>query len=130
MPWSDTLPPREDADVVPWRQTARLAGTRRALPDSDDATALFAFRHWRDESGAVMDAARQGVAVPASQAPTLVLASRDDADVPFESSAALAASLAAALGGISATSASATGSGGGSSCSPGGRACTSSSSLW
>ena len=26
-------------------------------PEADDAAALFAFRRWRDESGAVMDAA-------------------------------------------------------------------------
>ena len=83
--------------VVPWRQRASLAGTRRAIPEADAAAALFAFRRWRDESGAVMDAARGGVALPASDAPTLVMASRDDADVPFQASAALAASLGAGV---------------------------------
>src|SRR5687768_3584762 len=53
-PWADLLPSREWPDTVPWGRNARLASTRRALPDSDDATALFAFRRWRDESGAVL----------------------------------------------------------------------------
>ena len=83
--------------VIPWGQRASLAGTRRAIPEADDAAALFAFRRWRDESGAVVDEARAGVAPPASGAPTLVMASRGDADVPFDASAALAASLGAAF---------------------------------
>lgn len=91
------LPAAPSPAVVPWRQRASLAGTRRAIPEADDAAALFAFRCWRDESGAVLDAARAGVALPASGAPTLVTASRDDAEVPFEASAALATSLRAAF---------------------------------
>ncbi|GAB2496411.1 alpha/beta fold hydrolase [Arenimonas alkanexedens] len=91
------LPGAASAAVIGWGQAASLAGTRRAVPEADDAAALFAFRRWRDESGRVLDAARAGVAVPASTAPTLVLASRDDADVPFAASASLAASLHATL---------------------------------
>lgn len=94
MPWSDTLPPGEEADVVPLRQTARLAGTRRALPDSDDATALFAFRHWRDESGRVLREAR-GARVERPACPMLGIASANDEDVPAELTGALAAAWGA-----------------------------------
>ncbi len=89
------LPGTPSPAVVPWRQGASLAGTRQAIPEADDAAALFAFRRWRDESGQVLDAARAGAAVPASTAPTLVMASREDQDVPFSMSAGLAASLGA-----------------------------------
>jgi esterase/lipase len=91
------LPGEPAPAVVPWGQRARLAGTRRAVPEADDAAALFAFRRWRDDSGEVLDAARAGVASPASTAPTLVMASREDADVPFAASAALARTLDAAF---------------------------------
>lgn len=88
-PWSSSLPARDYPEVVPWRRTARLAGTRRALPDSDDATALFAFRHWRDESGRVLrDAGR--VAVEQPVCPLLCIASAADEDVPATVTEALA----------------------------------------
>ena len=91
------LPGAAAPAVVPWGAGASLPGTRRAIPEADDAAALFAFRRWRDESGQVLDAARAGIAAPASAAPTLVMASRDDQDVPFSVSAALATSLGAAF---------------------------------
>ena len=81
--------------IVPWGRTASLAGTRRALPGADDAAALYAFRRWRDESGAVLDEAAAGVPVPAPTIPVRVFASEADADVPFESSRALAAAWSA-----------------------------------
>jgi pimeloyl-ACP methyl ester carboxylesterase len=89
VPWCDALPLRADADVVAWRQTARLSGTRRALPDSDDVTALFAFRHWRDESGRVLRDAR-AVAIEPPTVPLLCIASADDEDVPMATTEALA----------------------------------------
>jgi alpha-beta hydrolase superfamily lysophospholipase len=85
------------ADVVPWGRDARLSGTRRAIPDADDAAALHAFRHWRDESGQVLRQARAGVACPPFRAPVLVMASAADTDVPPDASAALATSLGASL---------------------------------
>lgn len=88
-PWSHALPARLEADVVPWRQSARLAGTRRALPDSDDATALYAFRHWRDESGKVLRDART-VTVDPVAIPLLCVASSGDEDVPAATTEALA----------------------------------------
>lgn len=81
-PWVHALPPREWPDVVPWRREARLAATRRALPDADDATALFAFRHWRDESGAVLREASAGVAMERPRCPVLCVVSDADEDVP------------------------------------------------
>lgn len=84
-------------EVVPWGRDASLAGTRRALPDADDLTALHAFRRWRDESAQVLRQARAGLACAASDAPVLVMASADDADVPAQGSAALASELGASL---------------------------------
>ena len=62
------------AGRVPWQRDARLASTRRAMPDADDATALFAFRHWRDESGAVLRAAQPGSTVRPTGMPGAVRA--------------------------------------------------------
>jgi len=89
-PWSERLPSREWPDVVPWQRDARLASTRRALPDSDDASALFAFRRWRDESGAVLRQAHAGLLLDAPACPTLCIASARDEDVPPELTAELA----------------------------------------
>lgn len=89
-PWHAGLPRRHWPGVVPWRRTARLPGTRRALPESDDATALHAFRGWRDESGPVLRAAHGGVAVERPGCPLLCVLSRHDEDVPVEAVAAMA----------------------------------------
>jgi pimeloyl-ACP methyl ester carboxylesterase len=82
LPWAARLPARDWADVVPWSRQARLASTRHALPDSDDATALFAYRHWRDESGAVLRVAHQGIEVARPACPVLCIVSEQDEDVP------------------------------------------------
>jgi len=89
-PWHAQLPQREWPEIVPWRRDARLSSTRRALPDADDATALFAYRHWRDESGAVMRAAYAGVALDRPACPVLCIASQLDEDVSPTLTAALA----------------------------------------
>lgn len=81
-PWHARLPAREWPDVVRWQGDARLASTRRAMPDADDASALFAFRHWRDESGAVLREAHEGVVANRPECPTLLIASAQDEDVP------------------------------------------------
>ena len=94
----DGLPGAADArDIVPWGREASLSGTRRALPEADDLAALFAFRRWRDESALALRQARSGVACAEAGAPTLVMASADDTDVPAQRSAALAADLGANL---------------------------------
>lgn len=94
-PWHAHLEARDWPDVVPWRRDARLAGTRRALPDVDEATALFAFRHWRDESGAVLRQAYAGIAVARTPCPVLCVLSRRDDDVPPRIPAAMAAAWGA-----------------------------------
>ena len=84
-PWHRQLPRRDwDDAVVPWWRNARLASTRDALRDADDATAVFAFRHWRDESGKVLREAYAGIEVDKPACPALLIASLRDADVPPE----------------------------------------------
>jgi len=86
--------PRSPA-VIRWRSDASLHATRRALPDADEAACMYAFRRWRDESGAVLDEARAGLVVDPPDCPVLVIASERDLDVPPEASRALAAMLGA-----------------------------------
>lgn len=81
--------------IVPWARARSLASTKRALPDADDAARLFALRRWRDESGAVLNEARDGIAVEAPRCPTLILASEDDADLPPAAVRALAVRFSA-----------------------------------
>jgi len=98
LPEATGLPERDPYPaIVPWRRDARLAGTRRALPDADDLACLYAFRHWRDESGAVLNHARAGIAITAPACPVLVMASTNDQDIPAPISAALAKRMSASL---------------------------------
>ncbi len=89
-PWHARLPPRTWTPIEAWGRRARLASTRRALPDADAASVLHAFRRWRDESGAVLAAAHAGVAVGIPRCPVLALLSQEDADVPPSASLAWA----------------------------------------
>ncbi|MBF6022713.1 alpha/beta hydrolase [Lysobacter niastensis] len=89
-PWAGRMPAKDRGDIVHWARDARLATTRRALPDSDDATALHALRRWRDESGAVLRAAQQGIEVAVPACPVLCIASGSDEDVPAALTEALA----------------------------------------
>ncbi len=96
LPWTSRLPASAPyPDVIPWRQAATLAGTRRSLFDADEASSLFAFRHWRDESGAVMNEACAGVATVLPECPVLVMVSGRDDNVPAALSLALAQDLRA-----------------------------------
>jgi len=83
--------------IVAWGKMRSLAGTRRALPDADDAACLYAFQRWRDESGRVLNEALRGVDVTLPKCPILLLASELDDDVPLATSIALATSLNADL---------------------------------
>ncbi|WP_082638237.1 alpha/beta fold hydrolase [Lysobacter antibioticus] len=101
-PWAARLPARDWPQVVPWRRDARLASTRRAMDDADEAAALYAFRRWRDESGAVLREAYAGVEAAAAdvlavEAPVLCIASQRDDDVAPELSAQFAAAIGATL---------------------------------
>jgi pimeloyl-ACP methyl ester carboxylesterase len=88
-------PTAQSPAVIRWRSGASLHGTRCAMPDADHASCAYAFRRWRDESGAVLDEARAGLVVDPPGCPVLVIASEHDLDVPPESSRALAAMLGA-----------------------------------
>lgn len=90
-PWHARLPPRDWPARVPWGRDAGLASTRRALPDADEAAALYVWRRWRDESGAVLREAYSGVDVARPACPVLCMASTRDADVPAGIVTALAA---------------------------------------
>ncbi len=94
-PWAERLPAREWPERVPWGRRARLASTRDALPDADPATALFAFRHWRDESGRVMREAHAGLDLSPPDCPVLCMASGADLDVPARVTEAMAAAWGA-----------------------------------
>lgn len=95
-PWHAQMPVRDAYPaIVPWRREASLAGTRRSLPDADAAACLFAFRHWRDESGAVLNEALAGVAIAPPRCPVLVIASGRDDDVPHTLSLQLAQAFSA-----------------------------------
>lgn len=83
-PWHQRLPVRSWDAVVPWQRNARLHSTRQAMQDADDASALWAFRHWRDESGQALSQAHVGAEVAKPDCPALFVVSRQDEDVPPE----------------------------------------------
>ncbi|MEO8365786.1 MAG: alpha/beta fold hydrolase [Pseudoxanthomonas sp.] len=84
-PWHRQLPRRDwSGEVVPWQRNARLASTRDALGDAEEASAVFAFRRWRDESVAVLREAEAGIEVEKPACPALLIASARDQDVPRE----------------------------------------------
>lgn len=84
-------------NIIPWGSRRRLASSLRSLSDADAAAVLYAFRHWRDESAAVLAQAVTGLRVELPQCRVLVIASSDDGDVPSEASRELAAACAAEL---------------------------------
>jgi esterase/lipase len=69
--------------IIPWQANASLQGTRHALSDCDELTCVYAFRHWRDESGMVMNTAMSGVNVDMPSCAVFVMASENDQEVPF-----------------------------------------------
>ena len=83
-PWHRQMAQRSWDRVVRWRSNARLYSTREAMRDADDASALWAFRHWRDESGQALSQARAGVEVAKPDCPALFVVSSEDEDVPRE----------------------------------------------
>lgn len=81
--------------LVPWTSQRSLAATRRSMPDADDAACLHALRRWRDESGTVLNEARDGITIDVPRCASLVLASELDRDVPGAAMRALAIRLSA-----------------------------------
>lgn len=83
-PWHRRLHARSWDPLVPWQRAARLHSTRRAMQDADDASALWAFRHWRDESGQALSQAHAGVEAAKPDCLALFVVSQQDEDVPPE----------------------------------------------
>jgi pimeloyl-ACP methyl ester carboxylesterase len=67
-----------------------LKDTEDAMPDSDPATIQWAYKRWRDESGAVLNEISQGIAVEKPRVPVLVVIGSKDTDIPPSSGLALA----------------------------------------
>lgn len=67
--------------IVKWAG-GPLKDTRDAMPDSDEKTIQWAWKKWRDESGAVMTALRQAVPVEPPKCPVLVIVGMKDTDIP------------------------------------------------
>jgi len=82
-PWHTQLPLSEWEARVPWQRNARLASSQEAMVDSDEASVLFAFRRWRDESGAVLREAQSGITIEKPACPALFVASSHDLDIPL-----------------------------------------------
>jgi pimeloyl-ACP methyl ester carboxylesterase len=95
-PWHMQMPVQEIyPPIIPWRSLGTLESTRKALPDADALSVLYAFAHWRDESGAVMNSAYKGVELDLPSCATLFMASENDKDVPFSVSKNLAQAMQA-----------------------------------
>lgn len=75
--------------VVRWAN-GPFKDTVDSMPDSDLATQEWAWKRWRDESGAVMTTLRAGVKVQRPACSVLVMIGEDDTDVPPKASKALA----------------------------------------
>jgi len=80
---------KKSPPVVKWAN-GPLKDTEDSMPDSDRKTILWAWKRWRDESGAVMDEIRGGVAASVPKCPALVVLGQADGDVPNASGMALA----------------------------------------
>lgn len=75
--------------VIRWAH-GPVQDTRNALPDGDEETVQWVNPKWRDESGAVLNAVRKGVAVKPPKVSTLSILGANDHDVPSETGLALA----------------------------------------
>ena len=73
---------RKSPAIIRWAN-GPLSDSRSAMPDSDKETIEFAWKRWRDESGAVVDEIRRGIEVPVPTCPVLVVLGQQDADVPY-----------------------------------------------
>jgi pimeloyl-ACP methyl ester carboxylesterase len=75
--------------VIRWAN-GPLEETRDAMPDSDEKTIRWAWKRWRDESGAVVNAIRKGVPARKPSCPTLVILGEKDTDIPYTTGLELA----------------------------------------
>ena len=75
--------------IIRWKN-GPLKDTRDAMPDSDEATILWAWPRWRDESGEVLNQIAKGIPARPPACPTLVVLGEDDTDVPYATGLAIA----------------------------------------
>lgn len=78
--------------VIKWAN-GPLKDTEDSMPDSDRKTILWAWKKWRDESGAVLNELTKGVEMKTPACPILVMVSDQDTDIPPENSMKLAKHL-------------------------------------
>lgn len=74
-------PTKPSPPVVRWAN-GPLKDTEDSMPDSDRKTILWAWKRWRDESGAVLNEIRVGVPAKKPTAPTLVVIGDKDDTIP------------------------------------------------
>jgi pimeloyl-ACP methyl ester carboxylesterase len=100
MPWAAQLPASTlqlEAALMPWHSQGRFDSTQRALPKAGFADQHLAFRHWRDESAALLREAYAGVLSTPPSCPVLIIASDEDTAVPPQVSAVMAEAWGASL---------------------------------
>lgn len=71
---------KKSPPVVRWAN-GPYKDTVDSMPDSDEATRHFAWKHWRDESGTVLDALRAGLKPPKFKGRVLLVISGKDTDI-------------------------------------------------
>lgn len=81
--WSRRQQREEVPDVIEWSKSP-LKETADALWDSTQEVIEWAHERWRDESGAVLRALREGMPAESPACPVLVIASDKDTDIPPE----------------------------------------------
>lgn len=75
--------------VIRWANGPREE-TEVSMPDSDEATIEYAWKRWRDESGAVVNEIRAGKEALRPACPVLVVLGQKDTDIPYTAGLELA----------------------------------------
>lgn len=75
----------EIPDIIIWKD-GPFQDTVDSMPDSDHKTHLWAHKLWRNESGPVVRAIRQGIEVKPPTCPILVIIGTEDTDITPETS--------------------------------------------
>ncbi len=83
-------------EIIRWAN-GPLKDTEDAMPDSDRATILWAWKRWRDESGSVLNTVQAGLPVEPVAAPVLMIIGTADTDIDPTVSYRLGRSLGATL---------------------------------
>ena len=83
VPPAGIRPPSTDAPAPPTVKWADgpLRDTEFSMPDSDRKTILWAWKKWRDESGAVLNEIRRGIPAGLPKCPSLVVIGEKDTDI-------------------------------------------------